>query len=327
MTIQPPGRQALSPQVARWCEEHLGSPAEEVLLHAHHLTEAVGVRLTDGRTAMVKIRGASPRIAGCAVVQGLLHERGVPCPALLAGPAPLSAEAGSPLVTAEEWLPGGEIWLGENAPARYAELFAQLVLAAPAVEEVPALEPPVPWLHYDHGYSGRIWPPPASDRWDPHRIESALPPQVVQVAVRARRRLLAPDARGLPRIVAHGDYEAQNTRWFADDGAPDGLRPVVFDWDSVVALPEAVVLGNAAAGFVSPDQPDLATLAQTDQFLEAYRRARGRQLSAVELQVVAAAGLWVAAYNAAFEHLKGGPGPVTRQLALQAEERLARAGA
>ena len=32
-----------------------------------------------------------------------------------------------------------------------------------------------------------------------------------------------------------------------------------------------------------------------------------------------AAGAWVGAYNAAFEHLKGGPGPVTDGLREQAE--------
>jgi hypothetical protein len=58
-----------------------------------------------------------------------------------------------------------------------------------------------------------------------------------------------------------------------------------------------------------------------------YQRQRGRRFTANEVQVSHAAGLWVAAYNAAFEHLKGGPGPVTAQLQVQAVARLDLAGA
>ena len=315
-----------SASIALWCENNLGSPAMEVLAHQHHLTEALGVRLADGRQVMLKVREASPRIAGCAETQRFLGERGLPLPRLLAGPLQLESDGPPRLVTAEEWLPGGEVWLGTNAPRRYAQLFARLVAAAPGVDQVPSLEPPVPWLHYDHGAPGRLWPPPASDRWDPHRIESQLPASIPDIGWRVRRRLLARDAAALPKIVAHGDFEAQNTRWFPDPADPDGVRPVVLDWDSVVALPEAVVVGNAAAGFVSPDQPALATLDQTRNFLDAYLEQRERAFTEAERQVSYATGLWVAAYNAAFEHLKGGPGRVTAELLAQARARLALAG-
>ena len=220
----------------------------------------------------------------------------------------------------------GEVWLGPTAPRRYAQLFARLVAAAPSVDRVPSLDPPVPWLHYDHGVPGPLAARGVRPMGSPHRIESQLPASIPDIAWRARRRLLARDSAALPKIVAHGDFEAQNTRWFPDPAEPEGLRPVVFDWDSVVALPEAVVLGNAAAGFVSPDQPALATVEQTQGFLEAYVLQRQRTLTEVERRVSFAAGLWVAAYNAAFEHLKGGPGPATTELLAQARQRLALAG-
>jgi hypothetical protein len=68
-------------------------------------------------------------------------------------------------------------------------------------------------------------------------------------------------------------------------------------------------------------------MAQNDAFLAAYAAERGRPWTELEWQVAHAAGAWVGAYNAAFEHLKGGPGPVTAGLRDQAEWRLARAGA
>jgi len=313
--------------LARWCQRHLGSTPTDLFFHHHHLTEAHGLRLADGREVVLKTREASPRVAGCALVQRVLSERGFPCPQLFAGPEPLSEQQPDLMVSAEEWVPGGEIRLGPDAPREYAVLLAQMVAAAPPAEAVPSLDPPVPWMNFDHGEPDRIWPPAFSPRWDPHRIESQLPALVVDVAERSRRRLLADDARGLCDVVAHGDFEAQNMRWFADETSPGRWRPVVHDWDSVVAMPECIVVGAAAAGFVSPDQPDLAGMGESEAFLAAYQAERGRDFSAWETQLGYAAGLWVAAYNAAFEHLKGGPGPVTAQLQLQAPVRLQRAGA
>jgi hypothetical protein len=203
-------------------------------------------------------------------------------------------------VTAETWADASEIRTGDDLPEVYARLLADIVAAAPRVDWVPSLDPTVSWLWFDHGDGRRTWPPPASDRWDPHRIEAELPPHVLPT-------------------VGHGDLSGLNTRW-------DGPRPIVHDWDSIVAVAEAVLAGSTAADHVSSDRTRLATLDQTDRFLAAYAGARGRSWTAAEREVAYAAGAWLAAHNAAFEYLKDGPYPVSEQLALDAEERLWRAG-
>jgi hypothetical protein len=126
-------------------------------------------------------------------------------------------------------------------------------------------------------------------------------------------------------VAAHGDFEAQNCRWV--QGPDGGERLVVHDWDSVVAMPEAVLAGNSAFQYNSVLDCSITTIAQNDEFLAAYATERGRPWTELEWQVAHAAGAWVGAYNAAFEHLKGGPGPVTAGLHDQGAQRLRRAGA
>jgi hypothetical protein len=127
-------------------------------------------------------------------------------------------------------------------------------------------------------------------------------------------------ARRPARVVGHGDLSGLNTRW-------RGPSPLVHDWDSVVALPEAVLAGSTAVDFVSDERTRLATLEQADRFLDAYAKARSLTWTADDLEIAHATGAWVAAHNAAFEFLKDGPYPVSEQLASDAEERLQRAGA
>jgi hypothetical protein len=228
-------------------------------------------------------------------------------------------------VNAETWEGQGVAAVGALGAAGYARLLARMVAAAPAITELTTLDPPTPWLDWGHGDPTRVWPPPASERWDPHRIDDEIDPVVHEVARRAQARLLAPDVATLPLVAAHGDFEAQNCRWVQDAGGAQRL--VIHDWDSVVAMPEAVLAGNSALTYVSVRDCEISSLAQNDAFLAAYADERGRPWSELEWQVAHAAGAWVGAYNAAFEHLKGGPGPVTAGLRDQAEWRLARAGA
>jgi hypothetical protein len=236
------------------------------------------------------------------------------------GPQPVADDEPDWWMTAEAWADESEIRVGDDLPEVYARLLADIVAAAPAVDSVPLLEPPVSWLWFDHADPGRTWPPPASDRWDPHRIEAELPPFILPTARRARARLLADDVRANGRVVGHGDLSGLNTRW-------RGPHPVVHDWDSVVAVPEAVLAGSTAADHVSDERTRLANLEQADRFLDAYAAARGRSWTQAELEIAHATGAWLAAHNAAFEHLKDGPFPVTERLAVDAGERLRRAGA
>jgi len=327
----------VDPLLAAWCAEHLGSPAVGRHFGLRRLSAVHGVTLADGRAVVLKVRAAQPRQAACATVHEALWAAGIPCPRPLAGPRPLAVgrrevpvlaegdEAGvdarSLAVNAETWEGEGVAGLGPLSPHGYGRLLARMVALAPQVADLPTLMPDV-WRHRD---PARVWPPPASPRWDPHRIEEHLDPLIIEVASRARARLLREDAAALPEVAGHGDFEAQNCRWVR---GPDGAaRLVVHDWDSVVAQPEAVLAGNSALAFVSVDDCAISTIAQNDAFLAGYAAQRGRRWSALEWQVAHAAGAWVGAYNAAFEHLKGGPGPVTRGLREQAEARLRRAGA
>ena len=84
----------------------------------------------------------------------------------------------------------------------------------------------------------------------------------------ARRQLLALDR---PAVIGHGDWYSQNLRWI------DRRLHVVHDWDSVVAQPEAAIAGQAAAVWPGTGLPgEVATVAQSEQFLTAYERAAGR---------------------------------------------------
>jgi hypothetical protein len=331
----------MDPLLVSWCVRHLDSPPVEQFFGVQRLSAVHGVRLADGRDVVLKVRDAQERQLACTAVHEAMWQAGIPCPRPLAGPAPLAegdrvvlvaggegtdlVDARALAVNAETWEGEGVAAVGDLGAAGYARLLARMVKAAPRVDELTTLQPPVPWLNWDHGDQGRVWPPPASDRWDPHRIDDAIDPLVHEVARRARARLLAPDVAALPLVAAHGDFEAQNCRWVPDpEGRP---RLVIHDWDSVVAMPEAVLAGNSAFQYNSVLDCAVTTLAQNDEFMAAYAAERGRGWTEREWQVAHAAGAWVGAYNAAFEQLKGGPGPVTSGLHEQAEERLRRAGA
>ncbi len=95
------------------------------------------------------------------------------------------------------------------------------------------------------------------------------------------------------------------------------------DWDSVTADSEAVLVGFAAALY-STSADELATVEDTERFLDAYCRARGQEFSVGELQRSWAAGVWTRAYDAKFQHTVGRP--ITSLSEHEARERLRRTG-
>jgi hypothetical protein len=294
-----------------WCLDHLGGQPAGVLFHSRQVSMVFGLRLTDGGDVVVKARPDDGRAASCVAAQAELAGRGFAC----ARPLTLVVGVGALAVHAEEYRPGGEVLHGDSPDiaVRCAEVFAPLMAELAGVSVAPPLPNP-PWVRWDHTESG-LWP--AIDFLD-SRDQSVVSEHVVATAERARKRLLA---AGLPCVLGHADFEAQNLRW-------QGRQVwAVHDWDSLAWQPEAALVGAASGSFASSGPPTLAPIESSEAFLVAYQEFRGRLFTAVELEVAWAASLWMAAYNAREMALCGGSPAGGEALRAQAADRLRRANA
>ena len=294
-----------------WCLDHLGGEPADVLFQLQQVSMVFGLRLAGGRDVVVKARADDGRAVSCVAAQAQLAERGFPC----ARPLTPVAGVGSLAVHAEEFRPGGEVLPGDSPDAivRYAEVFARLMAELAGVTVAPPLPNP-PWVRWDHTDSG-VWP--AIGFLD-NRDQSVVPAFVVEVAERARGRILA---AGLPCALGHADFEAQNLRWHGQQVW------AVHDWDSLAWQPEAALAGAASGSFASGGPPTLAPVDSSEAFLGAYQDLRGRLFTAVEQEIAWAASLWMAAYNAREQALHGDAPVGGDALRAQAAERLRRANA
>ncbi|MEH1129751.1 hypothetical protein [Micromonospora sp. CPCC 206061] len=294
-----------------WCLDRLGGEPAGVLFQSRQVSMVFGLRLAGGREVVVKARADDGRAASCVAAQARLAERGFAC----ARPLTPVVGVGALAVHAEEFRPGGEVLHGDSPDIaiRCAEVFARLMAELAGVTVAPPLPNP-PWVRWDHTDSG-VWP--AIDFLD-SRDQSVVSEHIVQTAQRARGRLLA---AGLPCVLGHADFEAQNLRW-------QGWQVwAVHDWDSLAWQPEAALVGAASGSFASSGPPTLAPIESSEAFLVAYQAIRGRSFTAVELEIAWAASLWMAAYNAREMALCGGASAGGDALRAQAAERLRRANA
>ncbi|HEX5119933.1 MAG TPA: phosphotransferase [Pseudonocardiaceae bacterium] len=297
--------------VPAWCLDHLGSRPADVLFRRRSTSTVFGLRLADGTDAVVKARPGDSRAASCVMAQARLAENGFPC----ARPLTPVVDVGPLAVHAEEFHPDGEILPGDSpeVAVRYAEVFALLMRA---LADLP-VPPPLPnprWVRWDHTDPG-LWPSIESlDEQD----QDLVPGHVVDIAGRARRRLLAAN---LPCVLGHADYEAHNLRWH------DHRVLTVHDWDSLAWQPEAALVGAASSVFPKLGPALLPPIDSTEAFLAAYQDARGRSFTTEELQIAWAASLWPTAHDVRWESLHGYTSVSGKALWTQAAERLHRAHA
>lgn len=293
-------------RLADWCARYLGEPLEGVFFRAGHLSEVVGVDLSNGRRVVVKARPFQPRVAACLAVQAALARAGFPCPQ----PLTAATRLGELTVTAETAVTGGTPLPPDRGAAPYAALLARLVNSAPSPASVADLSPAPPWTGWDHPGAG-LWPD--VDEHGNNLNQLTGPDWVDEAARRVRERLTSTPARA---HIGHGDWESQNIRW-------TGTNPfVVHDWDSVIAQPETAIVGLAAAVWPREDRGDqTASVAQTADFIASYQDLAGREWSSSEVQDAWAAGLWVRLFDAKQEVAEGG-GPQLDRLASDVDERL-----
>jgi hypothetical protein len=308
MSVEDTYPSVIAPDALRaWCVQWLGSQFEDVLFQRRHLSAVVGLRLADGRDVVIKARPPAARLAGCHAVHAHVSGAGFPCPRPLVGPRPLMGLT----ATAEAFIDGGEQLVpGPDSPGLFAEALAELLRVVPAVSAVPSLEPAPAWVWWDHSGRG-AWPKP-----DDTDAELNAMPETAWLDDMARRVQLRLRRHQGTAIVGHVDWESQNMRW------RDRQLHAVFDWDSVAACPEAVIVGCAAAVFTATGAPGAATVADSDAFLDAYGVARGRALGKDEREACWAAGLWVRCFNAKKECRDEGAEAMLEAFGKEATERL-----
>jgi hypothetical protein len=80
----------------------------------------------------------------------------------------------------------------------------------------------------------------------------------------------------------------------------------IYDWDSLGAAPEPVIVGNAAGQFCcdwhSGQDDPLPTVDDMRSFVEDYERARGAPFDASERELLDAANRLLVAYGARCQH-------------------------
>jgi hypothetical protein len=296
--------------LADWCVQYLGASLDRVVFRSGFISQVVGVELSSGLRAVVKVRPFQSRIAGCLQVQAALARGGFPCPEPLTGVTLVYGAA----VTAETELGGGSPLSPAAGAAPFAALLARLIASAPAATSVSGLSPSPPWAAWDHP-GRRLWPDLDEHGQNLNLVRA--PEWVEQAARRVRERLISTPR---PVCIGHGDWASQNIRW-------TGHAPlVVHDWDSVIAQPEATIVGLAAAMWPSEEGSDTtASIAQTADFITSYQLQVGREWDREEIRDAWAAGLWNRLMYVKQEAAEGG-GAQLHRLSAEIDERLVHAG-
>jgi hypothetical protein len=205
---------------------------------------------------------------------------------------------------------GGGPLPAEAGAAPFADLLARLIASAPDAAAVQSLTPSPPWTAWDHP-GRRLWPDLDEHGQDLNLVGG--PEWVDDAARRVRERLTSTPGRVR---IGHGDWASQNIRWTGRTAL------VVHDWDSLVAQPEAAVVGLAAAMWPSEEGSDVtASVAQTADFIASYQVHAGREWDRWEVRDAWAAGLWDRLTYAKQDTAEGGSEHVAR-LAAEIEERL-----
>lgn len=284
-----------------FCREHLGAGVAGAMFHDSSQGAVTGLDLDDGRRVVVKVHRAKRDrryLAAMVEVQKSLAAVGYPAPAVLAGPLPF----GPGRAVVEDYVDPGP---GDHRPGPaerrvLAEGLARLVrLAAPFVAEGALegdgfrLDPP----------PGELWPEPHSPIFD-FAATAEGAEHVDALAAEAWAIVARGDGR---LVIGHTDWRPEHVR------IADGRIRAVYDWDSLLRVPEPRLVGSVSAHFTVYDHRALdrvPTPEESAAFVAAYEAARGEPFTAVEHEAIAAARTYARCYTARCEHgIPGRPAP------------------
>jgi hypothetical protein len=268
----------------RHVREYLDADVESITFTAGDIGAVFGLRLQDGRTAVLKALqpGAGlPRVQAVADCQNRLATAGFPAPVVLTGPNVTDGVVAvierqlSCTSTGNPREPRNRTTMAA-ALARQIELLRDidgtaLISGRPAWADWETGAWPVehdPIFDFDHPVPGYEW-------LDARANDAA-----------AELRILDE----LPAVVGHSDWVWQNVC------VRDGEFIAGYDWDSLIFAPECAVVGLVAGSFTqgSPVPPHDPTRQEITAFIDDYPI----EFSAAERNGAFAAATWVRCYNA-----------------------------
>jgi Phosphotransferase enzyme family len=281
------GRETVDGWLGRHLRARLGVDLSQVVFRSGRVAAVYGAALSDGGQVAVKVlrRPADlAYLAAAAACQRRLAAAGYPCPEPLDGPSVTEGLTAMIETVRTEGRPGN----GHNPATRRAMAGALVeqvrLLRDAAVDDLLAGAPA--WCHYQHG----PWPTPH----DPIFNFTSTPEAFGWLDELARQAASVLAHAGAPDAVAHVDWCCGNLRF------RDGRVSASYDWDSLAAGPEPVLVGMSAGAFTSGGTAgaDTPTPVEVAAFLQDYEQARSDPFSASEQQTAAAAATWVLTYNA-----------------------------
>jgi Ser/Thr protein kinase RdoA (MazF antagonist) len=281
------GRDNIDGWLSRHLRARLSVDLSQIVFRSGRIAAVYGAALSDGRQVAVKVHRQPTDLAyleAATACQRRLAVAGYQCPEPLDGPG--TTEGLTAVI--ETLLTDGEPGNGHEPSARRAmahALFQQLaLLSGAAVDGLLAGAPA--WSHYEQG----PWPKPH----DPIFDFTITPEAFTWLDDLARRAASVLEQAGPPAAIAHADWTCGNV-WFRD-----GQVSSSYDWDSLAAAPEAVLVGLAAGSFTmgSIAGANVPTPSEATAFLRDYEEVRSRPFSESEQRTAAAAVTWVLAYNA-----------------------------
>jgi hypothetical protein len=303
-------------QVDGFLARHLRVRIQEIEFTKVGTGIVLGVLASDGQRLVVKIHPPgtnTPYLRAIQDVQIHLAVQGYPAPKPILDPQPF----GVGLATVESRLPEPPPAVPDDAATRHAlaeGLAAFVRFAAPLARHAELagrgpLRPPA---------AGSVFPPPPGSPFD-FPATAAGAEWIEEIGARARA-LLEAAPRTAP-VVGHFDWRSENVP------VAGGRVVAVFDWDSVGAATEPIVVGSATHHFTldwrSP-MPHVPTLDEVRAFVADYEIARGRPFTTPERVAARTAYVFCTAYGARCEHVLASSG---RPAPTGFRDRLASAGA
>ncbi|MDY7100450.1 MAG: phosphotransferase [Actinomycetota bacterium] len=276
----------------RACTSTVGPPARAFRYRAG-VGIVAGLVLGDGREVIGKVHrwNISPdRLRAVRTVQAAVANAGLPAPRPLGD----IVECGAGLAAFEDHRPGGPADGREPSVRRTiaAGLHDLVAAARPLVDEVDVGRQTITRP------DGPLWPEPHDPRLDFDATSSGAE-WIDELALDARRRLASAGADA-PSVIGHADWRVGNLGFAAE------RLVAIYDWDSVTAAPEAVIVGLTAAQFgidwgAGEDDP-VPTIPEMAAFVADYEDVRGTRFTLSEWELVDAANLALISYGARCQH-------------------------